>query len=593
MFALFAVKTMVIVAGPGYAAVGGGAAGGGAAGGAVGGGGGFGDYLFGLFYQRYQEGNTEAITYTGPGQGHIESRLVEVNPGTGSYSKVEQPTYAYRPRWGLIGMCGFIILLLVLLPFLWICEVRTFFFFWSTEQCGDVQDDPCIDHCAALMTAQANQDFCCTSCPLQRGMTGLQCVSEPAQAPKVLVRRHYNTVYRQIPENHYVHVQMPEQPPIVHNVQVMSPAKQYDCGAQGTQPDPTWSEQHTRWCCYKYKMYCPHRVVDKDYYHTVTKVQQVKVPVPEPMPTHAPIVHTIHHTYHVPSPPQYVHVQMPGPTVVKPVVVNEKVPYPVREPPQIINVKKPYPVHIKGPDHYVKVPVPSPPHVVTHYHTQWNTVVDSDYDCNSGFDHWQSLWSHAKQSWCCSHRNVGCPGHWVKTVHVIHSYDCHAGFSNWYHGWSSPKKDWCCSHKQMGCPGTWHGHWHAHAVVHVQHVHGVGKGGYDCNAGASNWIQGWSTKKKDWCCSNGHSQYCVKFHCHGEHGDVNAWSSDQRDFCCKNFQLGCPHTTLSPLGCDAQCSLNGETSTCKQRIDWTQENVFGSKSNACNLAYSKIQVGRC
>eukprot|EP00913_Durusdinium_trenchii_P016135 g15164.t1 len=421
-------------------------------------------------------------------------------------------------------------------------------------------------------------------------MTGLQCVSEPAQAPKVLVRRHYNTVYRQIPENHYVHVQMPEQPPIVHNVQVMSPAKQYDCGAQGTQPDPTWSEQHTRWCCYKYKMYCPHRVVDKDYYHTVTKVQQVKVPVPEPMPTHAPIVHTIHHTYHVPSPPQYVHVQMPGPTVVKPVVVNEKVPYPVREPPQIINVKKPYPVHIKGPDHYVKVPVPSPPHVVTRYHTQWNTVVDSDYDCNSGFDHWKSLWSHAKQSWCCSHQNVGCPGHWVKTVHVIHSYDCHAGFSNWYHGWSSPKKDWCCSHKQMGCPGTWHGHWHAHAVVHVQHVHGVGKGGYDCNAGASNWIQGWSTKKKDWCCSNGHSQYCVKFHCHGEHGDVNAWSSDQRDFCCKNFQLGCPHTTLSPLGCDAQCSLNGETSTCKQRIDWTQENVFGSKSNACNLAYSKIQV---
>ena len=25
-----------------------------------------------------------------------------------------------------------------------------------------------------------------------------------------------------------------------------------------------------------------------------------------------------------------------------------------------------------------------------------------------------------------------------------------------------------------------------------------------------------STKKKDWCCSNGHSQYCVKFHCHGD-----------------------------------------------------------------------------
>ena len=65
---------------------------------------------------------------------------------------------------------------------------------------------------------------------------------------------------------------------------------------------------------------------------------------------------------------------MSGPTVVKPVVVNENVPVPVPEPPQVINVKRPYPVHVQGPDHYVKVPVPSPPHVVTHYHTQWNTV---------------------------------------------------------------------------------------------------------------------------------------------------------------------------------------------------------------------------
>lgn len=36
-------------------------------------------------------------------------------------------------------------------------------------------------------------------------------------------------------------------------------------------------------------------------------------------PVRPEIVHTIHHTYHVPSPPQYVHVHMPGPTVVKPV----------------------------------------------------------------------------------------------------------------------------------------------------------------------------------------------------------------------------------------------------------------------------------
>ena len=31
-------------------------------------------------------------------------------------------------------------------------------------------------------------------------------------------------------------------------------------------------------------------------------------------------------------------------------------------------------------DHYVKVPVPSPPHYVTHFHTKWNTVVDPTYE---------------------------------------------------------------------------------------------------------------------------------------------------------------------------------------------------------------------
>ena len=33
----------------------------------------------------------------------------------------------------------------------------------------------------------------------------------------------------------------------------------------------------------------------------------------------AEIVRTIHHSYHVPSAPQYVHVHVPGPTVLKPV----------------------------------------------------------------------------------------------------------------------------------------------------------------------------------------------------------------------------------------------------------------------------------
>eukprot|EP00913_Durusdinium_trenchii_P001160 g1067.t1 len=157
------------------------------------------------------------------------------------------------------------------------------------------------------------------------------------------------SVARKVPVNHYVHVKMPEQPPIVHTVKVMTPAKTYSCDGLGEHPDPSWSDKHVRWCCYKYGSFCPKTVVDKNIYHTVVKTQPVRVPVPEPMPTHAPIVKTIHHTYHVPSPPQYVHVPVPGPTVVKPVVVPESVPVPVPQPPQVINVKKPYTVHVPGP----------------------------------------------------------------------------------------------------------------------------------------------------------------------------------------------------------------------------------------------------
>ncbi|CAK9010113.1 Uncharacterized protein SCF082_LOCUS10532 [Durusdinium trenchii] len=245
---------------------------------------------------------------------------------------------------------------------------------------------------------------------------------------------------------------MPEQPPIVHTVKVMTPAKTYSCDGLGEHPDPSWSDKHVRWCCYKYGSFCPKTVVDKNIYHTVVKTQPVRVPVPEPMPTHAPIVKTIHHTYHVPSPPQYVHVPVPGPTVVKPVVVPESVPVPVPQPPQVINVKKPYTVHVPGPNHYVHVPVPSPPHIVTKYHTQWNTVVDhadSTYDCDTGAGDWHSLWSHAKQRWCCSHKFVGCPGTWHGSGSTIASGDLiHSG---WHSGYSG------ASFHSGAIGGSWHG----------------------------------------------------------------------------------------------------------------------------------------
>ncbi|CAK9020942.1 unnamed protein product [Durusdinium trenchii] len=261
-------------------------------------------------------------------------------------------------------------------------------------------------------------------------------------------------------------------------------------------------------------------------------------------------------------------------------------------------------------------------------------------DCFTGLHDWQNLWNPSHQAFCCDKYGRGCPDHTprdrvvvehVRDVHhqpghIFHvpvpmrpetrvvykthyvqapphvivqhdpapppprpefHYDCNAGFSNWYFGWSVNKKSWCCDNMRMGCPGSWHGSYHLH--VH-SFAHGVGHAQgriYDCNAGFSRWMTGWSDSKKDWCCHH-QSRGCVKFHCTA--GGEDAWAADKRSWCRENFQKGCPHTTLSALKCQASCTHAGETSKCIDRIHWTKEHVFGNKANGCELAYSKVQV---
>ena len=173
-----------------------------------------------------------------------------------------------------------------------------------------------------------------------------------------------------------------------------------------------------------------------------------------------------------------------------------------------------------------------------------------------GFHDWQNLWGENQQRYCCSAYQRACkdetefvvhkvyqpvrvpsvprvhyvpvpsPPHVVYNTRVhylkpkviykkrgdVFTYNCHEGYPNWFFGWSGHKKSWCCDHMNMGCPGTWHGSHHLHSHVFakgVGHAHGRI---YDCDAGFSNWMQGWSGSKKDWCCSK-RNRGCVKFHC--------------------------------------------------------------------------------
>ncbi|CAK9024587.1 Uncharacterized protein SCF082_LOCUS16696 [Durusdinium trenchii] len=224
----------------------------------------------------------------------------------------------------------------------------------------------------------------------------------------------------------------------------------------------------------------------------------------------------------------------------------------------------------------------------------WPRAQHNPPDCITDFHDWLRLWTEERKAYCCKTAGRACGAQQgvyrtppVVYRHVQAHYDCHAGYSNWYFGWSDRKKSWCCDRRSMGCPGTWHGSYHIH--THVM-AHGVGHAQgriYDCDAGFSRWMTGWSDSKKDWCC-NHQSRGCVKFHCTA--GGDSSWAEAKRSWCCSNVQKGCPRTTLSPLKCKTPCTLKGQTSTCLERIQWVTKNTYSGKEAACNLAYSRVQV---
>jgi len=63
-------------------------------------------------------------------------------------------------------------------------------------------------------------------------------------------------------------------------------------------------------------------------------------------------------------------------------------------------------------------------------------------------------------------------------------FDCSAGYTNWIKGWSDEKKEWCCEHETLGCTD------HTTAAP------------FDCMAGLSIWQTGWSRAKQNHCCRN-------------------------------------------------------------------------------------------
>jgi len=120
------------------------------------------------------------------------------------------------------------------------------------------------------------------------------------------------------------------------------------------------------------------------------------------------------------------------------------------------------------------------------------------FDCATGFDTWQTSWSDSQKAWCCLHMNKACPAaagakpiasaQGEAQTTTERPYDCDAGFANWMSGWSSLKKAWCCAHRRRGCPVVQGG-----VVISLP---------YDCLAGLGSWSKSWSGMKKAWCCTH-------------------------------------------------------------------------------------------
>ena len=296
------------------------------------------------------------------------------------------------------------------------------------------------------------------------------CLHAGKGCPEPHVKYVPKVVYhdKSIPFPVKVRVRVPVPRVVTKQVVVQEPLP-YTCDEDS--PMDAWSSRHLRYCCYLKQLGCRPQIINHNVYHKVVKIKKVKVPHYLP-PKRTPEAHIKYKTvpYPVPDVPKVQTVAVPGKVIIKTRYVEVPKMVHVPAPGDVEVVRKPVAVQVASKPIYVKMPP------TYHHH-----------------------------------------GH----------YDCNAGYSNWYFGWSEVKKTWCCDHEDKGCPGTWHGSLHLHHV-HISHDVGVATGKiYDCDAGFSNWLQGWSDSKKKWCCSH-KDKGCPKYYCNGQ---SHHWSAHKQQWC--------------------------------------------------------------
>jgi len=215
------------------------------------------------------------------------------------------------------------------------------------------------------------------------------------------------------------------------------------------------------------------------------------------------------------------------------------------------------------------------------------TSTSLPYDCEAGFEMWESTWSLGQQEFCCSTMGRGCattafpattpmvpvtpfptppptppltppPTPPAAPSGPVDPFNCAVDAEN---TWAADKKAWCCRIHHRGCPPTAPPPQPILPAVQPAPVQPIlppmqptlpprPADPYDCNAGFANWQAGWSVAKKEWCCRV-HGKGCANqggFLTSSEPYDCDAgfanwqagWSIPKKSWCCANKGKGCP-----------------------------------------------------
>uniref|UniRef100_A0A7S4UGW8 Uncharacterized protein n=1 Tax=Alexandrium monilatum TaxID=311494 RepID=A0A7S4UGW8_9DINO len=158
------------------------------------------------------------------------------------------------------------------------------------------------------------------------------------------------------------------------------------------------------------------------------------------------------------------------------------------------------------------------------------SAANYDYDCEAGYDRWQTEWTDAKKRWCCEYDSRGCHGDTT-----VDAFNCFNNPHNFKQAWSETKQEWCCENSRR-----WSDDHQGFCCELKKGCHVSGGIVFDCNAGKDN-LAGWSMEKKHYCCQKDNIGCEQLFDCQaGLQMAETGWSDQKKEWCCSQRNLGCP-----------------------------------------------------